>query len=66
VEVQGGVFIGGRHTSGLGYTADCEKLNLSVLNGWRMLWVTPGQIQDGKAAQWIERALTLKTPPDGG
>lgn len=62
LEVQGGVFSGGRHTRGIGYTADCEKLNLTVLNGWRMLWVTPAHIRDGKAIRWVEQAL--KMPPD--
>lgn len=62
LEVQGGVFSGGRHTRGYGYTADCEKLNLTVLNGWRMLWVTPAHIRSGQAIRWIEQAL--KMPPD--
>jgi hypothetical protein len=56
VEVQGGVWTRGRHTRGAGYTADCEKLCLSVVHGWRMLWVTTAQIKSGQAAQWIVRA----------
>ena len=56
-EVDGGVFIGGRHTSGVGYTHDCEKLNAAVLLGWRVLRFTPAMVHDGTAVQTIERAL---------
>lgn len=56
-EVDGGVWTGGRHTSGLGYTADCEKHNEAVLLGWRMLRVTAGMVRDGSALRLIERAL---------
>jgi very-short-patch-repair endonuclease len=57
IEVDGGVFLGGRHTRGVGYTKDCEKLNEALLLGFRVLRVTPGQVQSGQALAWIERAL---------
>jgi very-short-patch-repair endonuclease len=41
VEVEGGVFTGGRHTRGYGYAADCEKYNLATLDGWRVLRYVP-------------------------
>ncbi len=37
VEVEGGVFSGGLHTRGKGFTKDCEKQNLATLDGWRLL-----------------------------
>jgi len=42
---------------GLGYSQDCEKLNEAALLGWRVLRVTRDQIEDGRAAKWIERAM---------
>ena len=57
VEVDGGAFIGGRHTSGAGFTRDAEKSNLLVLGGWRVLHVTAPQIRDGSAVRWIRQAL---------
>lgn len=56
-EVDGGVYSGGRHTRGKGYEGDCEKLNEASLYGWLVLRVTPNMIKDGRALDWIERAL---------
>ncbi len=53
VEVDGGVFAGGRHTSGKGYTMDCEKMNLALLEGWKVMRVTTGQVSNGKAIEWL-------------
>ena len=57
VECDGAVYSGGRHVRGLGYSQDCEKLNEAALLGWRVLRVTRDQIEDGRAAKWIERAM---------
>ncbi len=57
VEVDGGVYSRGRHTRGGGYERDCEKLNAAVLDGWRVLRFTAGQIRSGYAVRTIERAL---------
>ena len=57
VEVDGGTWIGGRHTSGSGFEADCEKLNEALCLGWRTLRVTPRHVEDGRALQWVTRAL---------
>lgn len=41
VEVEGGVFTGGRHTTGAGFTADLEKYNTAESMGWHVLRITP-------------------------
>lgn len=33
VEIEGGVFIGGRHTSGMGFSKDMEKYNAALVEG---------------------------------
>lgn len=57
LEVEGGVFSGGRHTRGSGFTEDCAKYNAAALDGWLVLRVTSGHIRTGQAANWLEDAL---------
>lgn len=56
VEVDGGAFIGGRHTSGSGFEADCEKASAAAIAGYRVIRVTPRMVEDGRALKWIEAA----------
>jgi very-short-patch-repair endonuclease len=57
VEVDGGTWGRGRHTSGAGFEADCEKFAMATIQGWRVLRVTPAMVEDGRALAWIERAI---------
>lgn len=57
VEVEGGVFVQGRHSRGVGMLADMEKYASAVLMGWRVLRVAAPHIKSGEALQWIEGAL---------
>lgn len=57
VEVQGGIWTGGRHVRGKGYHLDCLKLCEGVLLGWRVLWVVTAHVEDGTAIKLIERAF---------
>lgn len=50
-------FSQGRHSRGAGAERDYEKHNEAVLRGWRVLYVGPNQIEDGRAIEWVERAL---------
>lgn len=63
VEVDGGAFIGGRHTSGAGFRVDCVKLSEAAALGWRVLRVMPEHVEDGSALGWVLRAL--EPPPSG-
>ena len=56
VEIDGGLWIGGRHVQPIGYERDCEKLNEAIVMGWRVLRFTPGMVESGNAASTIERA----------
>ena len=57
VEVQGGIWAKGGHSTGVGITRDAEKANLATLNGYRQITVTGNQIRTGQALRWIQEAL---------
>jgi len=44
VEVEGGVWMRGRHVRPVGYLADLEKYNRAVVLGWRVLRYVPHQL----------------------
>ena len=54
-EVNGGVFVGGRHSRGAGQMKDYEKLNAAVLLGWAVIQVVPKQITDGTLGDILSR-----------
>ncbi len=56
VEVDGGSWTGGRHTSGAGFEKDCEKQSAAAIAGYRVIRVTPAMVEDGRALKWIEAA----------
>lgn len=47
VEVEGGLYIQGRHSRGAGYEKDMEKYNAAVTLGWRILRYSPRRLLDG-------------------
>lgn len=55
VEVEGGVWAGGRHVRGAGYKSDCEKYNLATLAGWRVYRFTSDMINDGSAIAMLQK-----------
>jgi len=57
VECEGGVWSGGRHSTGIGFTADCEKYAEAVLLEWRVLRFTGDQINSGYAIGCIVKIL---------
>jgi len=61
VEVEGGIWVAGRHSRGPGFEADCEKYAEAAIEGWMVLRVTPGMIDDGRALAVIERGFRLAT-----
>src|SRR5580698_10131435 len=57
IECEGGVWRGGRHTRGTGFTMDCEKQSLAAEMGYRVFKYTLAQIMSGAAIQQIERVM---------
>lgn len=54
VEVEGGVWTGGRHSGGVGMVKDMEKYNHATAAGWKLYRVTPGQLADGVLWGWLD------------
>ena len=59
IEIDGGGFIGGRHSTGTGIERDCEKQSAAAILGYRVLRVTPAQVNDGRALEWVKQAMGL-------
>ena len=46
IEVDGSVWVAGRHTRGAGFIKDCEKINEAQMMGWKVLRYTPQQMRE--------------------
>jgi very-short-patch-repair endonuclease len=57
VEVDGGLFVAGRHSRGAGAEKDMEKFAEAMIGGWRVLRVSTNQVKTGAALKWVERIL---------
>jgi hypothetical protein len=57
LEVEGGVWIQGRHSRGAGMIADMSKYNQATLDGWRILRVTPQQLCTTDTLAMIQEAM---------
>jgi hypothetical protein len=60
IEIEGGVYSGGRHTRGKGFENDIEKYAEAICLGWVVLRVTPGLIKKGKIYPWLEKIFNAK------
>jgi hypothetical protein len=62
-EIEGGIWMQtetGRskgHAHPERFESDCEKYNEAALYGWLLIRVTPKMVRDGRALDWLERAL---------
>tara|TARA_R100001480_G_scaffold62534_5_gene74820 strand:+ start:451 stop:780 length:330 start_codon:yes stop_codon:yes gene_type:complete len=55
IEVEGGTWSGGRHTTGAGFKSDCWKYNKALELGYRVLRYTTDMVTKGEAlAQIVE------------
>jgi hypothetical protein len=59
-EIDGAIWTGGRHSRGAGVMADCEKYAMAAAKGIRVVRVTPQHVKDGRAIDWIHRAITFR------
>lgn len=61
LEVEGGVWSGGRHTRGSGYLQDMEKYNNAALRGWVLLRCTPKQLITLETLEMVKQALNQRS-----
>lgn len=57
VEVEGGIWSGGRHTRGKGYIGDIEKYNAATMMGYQVIRFSTDQVKSGHAIQQIEKMV---------
>jgi len=57
VEVEGGIWSGGRHTRGKGFLADMEKYNAAAVMGFKVLRFDTQQVKSGLAIKQIENLV---------
>ncbi|WP_180171424.1 hypothetical protein [Acinetobacter sp. YH12023] len=57
VEVEGGIWSGGRHTRGKGYIGDMEKYNAATMLGYQVIRFSTEQVKSGLAIQQIEKMV---------
>lgn len=58
LEVEGGIWIQGRHSrGGSAFIADCDKYNAATLAGWKVFRVTHEHIKSGDAINLVQKAL---------
>lgn len=58
VEVEGGVWIGGRHTSPKGFLGDMEKYNTATAMGWRILRAIPDELISAKMLKMLRGMIS--------
>lgn len=57
IEVHGGTFIGGRHTTGKGFQGDRQKINAAIEAGIAVLEYDAAMVKSGEAALQVERVV---------
>lgn len=57
VEIDGGIWIQGRHTRGAGFLKDHEKMNAAGLLGYRVFRFTPQELKKGIVQEFMKDVL---------
>ena len=65
IEIDGGVWTGGRHTNGMGFIKDQEKTNNAAIPGYRVLRFVPADIKSGLLITTVRELLnSMNTSTD--
>lgn len=54
IEVQGGIWVQGKHGRGSGIRKDMDKRNLQILSGWRVFEVEPRELLSQKTIDMVK------------
>lgn len=58
LEVEGGVWTGGRHIRAQGFLGDMEKYNTATLMGWRVFRTTPDELYKTATINLLRNAIS--------
>lgn len=64
LEVEGGVWTGGRHIRAQGFLGDMEKYNTATLMGWRVFRTTPDELYRLKTLNMLKTAISGDFAPE--
>ncbi len=64
VEIEGGVWTGGRHTRGSGFVADMQKYNAAAELGWFVFRFDGGAVKRGDAIKFMVSVLNKNNPKE--
>lgn len=59
LEVEGGVWTGGRHTSPKGFLNDIEKYNTAAMMGWRVVRTTPDDLLKQATIEMLRKFIEI-------
>ena len=59
IEVQGGIFIAGRHVRGAALLKEWEKLNMLTVMGWRVLFCQPKDLCTMETVDLVKKAMGI-------
>jgi very-short-patch-repair endonuclease len=62
IEIQGGTWIEGGHSTGKGINKDYEKLNLAQMLGWQVFQLTADTCLDNETLRCIAKVIRDRTP----
>ena len=60
IEVDGGVFTGGRHSGGVGQVKDMEKCNHAASLGWLVFHIIPDEMYDLQFRKLVQNAIEMR------
>ena len=55
VEVEGAIWVQGRHTRGSGFAKDMEKYNEATFYGWKVLRFSTNDVKSGVALKFLKK-----------
>lgn len=61
IEYQGGNYTGKGHNTIKNLRNDYEKFTEAALLGWTLILIDSQSVRDGRAVEWVERALKRQT-----